>query len=373
MRFSSAASTWVVTSTRSAGVRLALVHDVGLDREPAEAPGEIGLVEADQAQERVRGVAEQLQVAALVHVAVIVDPVGRDRRPVEAQGLGEVDGVDVGLAEARVVEPRRVLLEDLPGTPVVRLQALHHRDQAVVAQPLQLADRAAARLLVGLRHDLVEQLVGQLGRLQLGPGQLQGRAELGHEVAHALLAAGDAVDQEIAHERPAQPGAEADRVVELLGGRHVLVDQVQRLAPHRLHQPVGDEAVDLLADMQGPHADALVEGGGALLGLRTGPLAAADLDQRQEVDRVERVPDREPLGMRHLRLQPGRQQARGARRDDHVRPRRPVDPREQRDLQVLALRARSPGRSRRRATAASTSRVKVRPPRRPRGAMVSLA
>ena len=83
MRFSSAASIWIVTATRIARVRLVLVHDVGLDREPAEAPGEIGLVEADQAQQRVAGVAEQLQVAALVHVAVIVDPVGRDPGAVE--------------------------------------------------------------------------------------------------------------------------------------------------------------------------------------------------------------------------------------------------------------------------------------------------
>ena len=46
-------------------------------------------------------------------------------------------------------------------------------------------------------------------------------------------------------ERPAKAGAKPHRVVDLAGGGDVVVHQPQRLAPHRLHQPIGDEPVDL--------------------------------------------------------------------------------------------------------------------------------
>ena len=117
------------------------------------------------------------------------------------------------------------------------------------------------------------------------------------------VAAADPVGEERAHARPAQPGAEADRVVDLLDGRDVVGDEPQRLAPQRLEQAVGDERVDLAAQHERPHPDRAVDGGGALERLGRGPLAAAHLDERQQVDGVERVADREPLGVRHVRLQ----------------------------------------------------------------------
>ena len=52
-------------------------------------------------------------------------------------------------------------------------------------------------------------------------------------------------------------------------------------------------------------------------------LAAAQLDQRQQVDGVERVADDEPLGVPHLRLQQRRQQARGRRAERSRRARPP--------------------------------------------------
>ena len=45
----------------------------------------------------------------------------------------------------------------------------------------------------------------------------------------------------------------------------------------------------------------------------------ADLDERQQVDRVERVPDGEPLRCAHPVLQHRRQQTRRRRRDDGIR------------------------------------------------------
>ena len=117
---------------------------------------------------------------------------------------------------------------------------------------------------------------------------------------HPALAAGHPVGEERAHDRPPQPGAVADRVVDLRDGRDVVVHEPQRLAPERLEQPVGDEAVDLGAHDERVHADRPVNRAGALDGLRRGALAAAQLDEREQVDRVERVADGEALGMRHL-------------------------------------------------------------------------
>ena len=124
----------------------------------------------------------------------------------------------------------------------------------------ELADRLAAGLRVGLVDEAVEQLVGQLGHVhQLRPRPLQRRAELRHEVPHACLAAGDPVGEERSHEAPPQPGAEADRVVDLRHGRDAVVHQPQRLTPQRLEQSVGDEAVDLLAHDERPHPDRSVD------------------------------------------------------------------------------------------------------------------
>ena len=75
----------------------------------------------------------------------------------------------------------------------------------------------------------------------------------------------------------------------------------QRLAPQRLEQAVGDEAVDLLSHDERLHPDAAVDRGARSTVSGASP-AAAELDERQQVDRVERMADDEPLRMLHLRL-----------------------------------------------------------------------
>ena len=115
---------------------------------------------------------------------------------------------------------------------------------------------------------------------QLRPRPLERRPELREEVPHAVLAARDPVGEERAHLRPAQAGAEADRVVDLLGRGDVVVDEPERLAPERLEQAVGDEAVDLLAHAERLHPDRRVEVERALDRLLGRLLAGDDLDER---------------------------------------------------------------------------------------------
>ena len=157
-----------------------------------------------------------------------------------------------------------VVLVQRAGAPALALvllrQRIHDRHQIVVADALELADRQAVRLLVRLIGDQVDQLVVELRHVhQLGPRPFQRRTELRHEVAHAGLAAGDAVDLEHAHLRPAQAEGVAHDVVEFFDGGDAVLDQPQRLAPRRLEQAVADEGLDLLADDHRLHADRRID------------------------------------------------------------------------------------------------------------------
>ena len=172
----------------------------------------------------------------------------------------------------------------------------------------------------------------------MGPGELEGRPELGHEMAHAGLAARQPVGEEGAHRRPAQPRAVADGVVDLVHGGEVIGDQPQRLAPQRLEQAVGDEAVDLVADDDGVHGDRPVGRHRSRHRLRRGALRGAHLHQRQQVDRVEGMADDEALGALHLGGEPRGQQARGGRGDDRVGWSRLAGLGQQGALELLALR-----------------------------------
>ena len=125
--------------------------------------------------------------------------------------------------------------------------------------------------------------------------------------------------EERAHQRPAQAAPVNHGGVDLLGGGDIVVDEPQSLAPQSLHQPVGDEADDLLAHRERPHAERTIKSGGAVYCPRGGSLAADQLDQRQQVDGVERMADQHPLRPRHLRRQQGRQQAGGRGGDDGLR------------------------------------------------------
>ena len=80
---------------------------------------------------------------------------------------------------------------------------------------------------------------------------------------------------------------------------HAFLHQVAGLAHDRALQPVGDEALDLLLQHARHLAQRLVEGDGVGGGGRVGALAGNDLDQRDQVRRVERMPDQQPARILH--------------------------------------------------------------------------
>ena len=130
-------STCVVAPQAVAGGRLAQVREVRLDGEVAAHALEVGGVDPDQAQQRVGRVAEHLQVAALVRVPVVVHPLRRHRRRVQAQRPGEVGRRRRRPRPAASCSSALVALEHRAGAVVLR--------RAGPGSPRPGSRRAAAR------------------------------------------------------------------------------------------------------------------------------------------------------------------------------------------------------------------------------------
>ncbi len=115
---------------------------------------------------------------------------------------------------------------------VARFQGVHDADEILIADALELADRATGGLRVGLRADLLDKRLVQIDHVgEFRPWPFEAGAELGEEVAHAGFAAGDSISFEETHLRPAHAEGIAHDVVERLGIADVILDQPQRLAP----------------------------------------------------------------------------------------------------------------------------------------------
>src|SRR4029450_4429059 len=80
-----------------------------------------------------------------------------------------------------------------PGGFAAILHGLQHADDAVVTEALEILDRPALGLLGRPVHHALDQLLRQLRRLVVGPGQIERGAELLQHVARAALAAGAVV------------------------------------------------------------------------------------------------------------------------------------------------------------------------------------
>ena len=92
------------------------------------------------------------------------------------------------------------------------------------------------------------------------------------------------------------------------------------LAEQRSLKPVGDMAGHLLMEPDRPLAEPAVEFRDTVDGLLGRLRAADDLDQRDQVRRIEGMPDHTPLGVaRACRLDLADGQARRTRRDDGIR------------------------------------------------------
>ncbi len=176
--------------------------DVGFDRVVAVAGLDIGEVDADHLEQCIGGVAEELQVAMLGHVAVVVDPGGVDLGIDQTQRPGRVQALR--RAAALFPKPLLEIGEQLAGTPafaaVAGLQGMHDTDEVFVPDSFEFADGATGGLRVRLCPDLLDKRVVEIDHVgEFRPGPFEAGAELGEEVPHARFAAGDAISLEETH------------------------------------------------------------------------------------------------------------------------------------------------------------------------------
>ena len=290
---------------------LGQVAHVVFHREPAALGGDIVGRGSDPQQEPVARLRHRLHVAAFVHVVVAIDPVRRhlalqrDHRLHQVRHLGR-NGFLVRVQHFAY------------GTAAL-LEAAHHADQVAIAQAFQLRDRHVPRLRVRLACDHVDQFVGQLRHVhQLGPGPFQRRAELADEMLHPRRATGHAIGFKEPHLPPAQAKAHADRIVDFLGRRDTVLDQPQRLAPDRFQEAVGNVGGDFLTHFEREKPNGFKKILGPVQHRGLGLVRSHQFDQRQKVDRVERMRDDDLPGPRGAALQFRRHEARGRRADDRV-------------------------------------------------------
>ena len=168
-------------------------------------------------------------------------------------------------------------------------------------------------------HDIISQLLAELGSGQARPRGLQRRTEMVEHMRHTALTAGEVEREHRPLERPTEARTIGDRAVDLLDRGLALLDHVQGLPPLCLLQSVGDEAGDFAVHADDGLADVGEEVCGPVdSGGRRG-LSADDLDQRDEVGRIERMADDEPFGVGRLGGHLGHAVARSRRTDDDVR------------------------------------------------------
>jgi len=111
-------------------------------------------------------------------------------------------------------------------------------------------------------------------------------------VREPAWAAAEVKKQIRTHQPPTQTGAELHCRVDVRDARDVLFDQIHDLAVQGGLQAIADVPFHLFLDVNRAASHLCVEREGPLYGLRTGLGAPHDLDERNQVGRSERVPDK---------------------------------------------------------------------------------
>ncbi len=140
-----------------------------------------------------------------------------------------------------------------------------------------------------------------------------------------------------AHERPAQTRAICNRLVDVLDAREPRDDGVDGLAPDGGLQTVDQVPRRLPVQANGGLAGGVVEVERPVDDLRGGLRAAQDLDQRDQVRWIERMPEDVAFPARAAPLQLAQQQARGGACHDRVRGKRRVEALVKGELERFAL------------------------------------
>src|ERR1700719_3384310 len=148
------------------------------------------------------------------------------------------------------------------------------------------------------------------------------------------LATGEMEEQVRSHETPTQSRSPAHRGIRVRNAEHILLDQVDNLAIESSLKTVRDMADHFFLHVNRSLADRGIERHRTLDCLSRCLFATDDLNQRNEVWRIEGVSDHAALGMFALRLANANRNARRTRGKNRGRRCERVHVGEQLDLEV---------------------------------------
>src|SRR5215469_1124089 len=171
-------------------------------------------------------------------------------------------------------------------------------EENLVPLRLQLLDGARSDLGMDAVDEFLLHFRRQHRRAEGLPPSGHRTSELLEEVLDAAGAATEVVEHHVAHDAPAQAGTPAQGGVDVSGADDTLGNQVINLTSQGSLQAVSDVAWHFLVEAHRPLPDRRVKFRCAPDRL-FGSLGSADnLDQRDQVRRIERMGDDATLGMR---------------------------------------------------------------------------
>ena len=147
-----------------------------------------------------------------------------------------------------------VFFQNSSRAPIMELEALHDSHQIIVTDSLQIPNGVHSGLHIGLRDDFLNQILTQFRNIgQFAPRPFQCRSKLRNEVAYSPFTSGNPVGFKQSHLRPAHSKTKTNRIIQLLGGGHIITDEPQSLAPNGLLQTVCNEGLYFFTQNQRFH------------------------------------------------------------------------------------------------------------------------
>ena len=179
-------------------------------------------------------------------------------------------------------------------------------DEQLVFFLRELLDGATPGLLEHTRGNRSLQF-GRDFRIAQGlPHAAQRVHEVFHEVLDPTRAAAEVPLQTGSHHSPAESRSPAHGIVRIRNAQHALRNEVGDLAVEGRLQAVPDMTIQFLVQSNGLLADRGIEGHCSLDRFRRRFGSANDFHERDDVRRVEGVPDEDTLGVLALRLHDAR-------------------------------------------------------------------
>src|ERR1700720_4285290 len=178
----------------------------------------------------------------------------------------------------------------------------YQSQQHLVSLASELRDGTMSSLLQRSVDDGLFELRRKLRIAEIFPAAGHGAGKIFHEVANPARPSAEMKQQIRAHDSPAQPGPPANSSIRSGNVDYVLIDETGEFSIERRLQPIRHVAGNFLADMDRLLPDRRIERNRLLNRFWRGLWPSGNLDQRNDVGRIQRMADDAAFGMLAGRL-----------------------------------------------------------------------